>query len=83
VKNKTLERNKLENISKCCHDKGQLVKLLSYHPTTAVQLHMGEGKVVDGFHHLVFRLIARNIMSWPFFHSFVPIDNNDEEEKIV
>jgi hypothetical protein len=83
VEDNTQEVNKPENISKCLHDKCQLVKLLSYHPTTAVQLHMKRGKVVDGFHHLVFHSITSNIMNWPFFLDFVPFDNNDEEEKEV
>ena len=79
VEDNTQERNTPENISKCRHDKCQLVKLLSYHPTTAVQLHMKRGKVVDGFHHS----ITSNIMNWPFILDFVPIDNDDEEEKEV
>jgi hypothetical protein len=83
VEDKTQERNKSESMAKCCHDKGQLVKLLSYHPTTAVQLHMEGGKVVDGFHHLVFHSIASNIMNWPFFLDFVPIENDGEAEKEV
>ncbi len=71
------------NIPPSCQlpDRCQLAKLLSYHPSTAVQLHMEGGKGVDGFHHLVFHSIASNIMSWPFFLDFVPIDNNNEEEK--
>jgi hypothetical protein len=40
---------------------------------------MEGGKVVDGFHHLVFYSIASNIMNCPFFLDFVPIDNDDEE----
>ena len=75
------ENRKIQpDILKC---KGRPVKLLSYHPTTAVHLHMEEGEVVDGLHQFVFRLIARNIMNWPFFLDFVPIDNNDEEEMEV
>ena len=83
LKDKT-QQSKLENISKCqLYNKGQLAKLLSYHPTTDVRLPMKEGKVVDGFHHLVFHSITSNIMNWPFFLDFVPFDNNDEEEKEV
>jgi hypothetical protein len=62
AKDKTQKRVKQENISKGRHDKGQLAKLLSYHPTTAVQLHMEGGKVVDGYSKIV-----SNIMNWPFF----------------
>jgi hypothetical protein len=40
---------------------------------------MKRGKVVDGFHHS----ITSNIMNWPFILDFVPIDNDDEEEKEV
>ena len=61
------------------YSKGRPVRLLSYHPTTAVHLHMEGG--LDSLHHLVFRSIASNIMNWPFFLGFVSIDNDDEEEK--
>jgi hypothetical protein len=71
LKDKTQERSKLENIPKCRHDKGQLVKLLSYHPmTTAIQLHMERPKAADGSHHLVFHSITSNIMNWPFLILF-------------
>ena len=60
---------------------GRSAKLLSYHPKTAVQLHMEGGNVVDGFYHLIFRSIAKNIMSWPFFLDLVSIDNDDEKEE--
>jgi hypothetical protein len=82
----TLEDNRKERNTQLEHriyGEGQLAKLLSYHPTTAVQLHMEGGKVVDGFHHLIFRSIVRNIIGWPFFLAFVLIDNDDEEEKEV
>ena len=70
------------DVLKCqLYSKGWPVKLLNYHPTTAVHLHMEGG--LDSLHHLVFHLIARNIMNWPFFLDFVPIDNNDEEEMEV
>jgi hypothetical protein len=82
LKDKTQERSKL-NVSKCRHDKGQLAKLLSYHPTTDVRLPMKEGKLVDGFHHPIFHSLASNVMSWPFVLDFVPFDNDDEEEKEV
>jgi hypothetical protein len=61
----TKQRNtELVAISKYqLYDKGQLAKLLSYHPKTAVHLHMEGGKAVDGFYHLVFRSITSNIMS--------------------
>ena len=78
----TQEINKPENTSDCRHDKGRLVKLLSYHPTTAVQLNMEGKKVVDVFHHLVFQSIASNIMNWPFFLDFVPIENDEEEKEV-
>ncbi len=82
VEAETQERNIPENSSRCqLHDRFQLAKLLSYHPSTAIQLHMEGGKAVDCFHHLVFHSIASNIMNWPFFLDFVPIDNNNEEEK--
>ena len=85
IEEDTKQRNiQLADISRYrLYDKYQSVKLLSYHPTTAVHLHMEEGEVVDGLHQFVFRLIARNIMNWPFFLDFVPIDNNDEEEMEV
>ncbi len=74
------ERN-TQRVLKChLYDKCQLAKLLSYHPTTAVQLHMEGGKVVDGFHHLVFHSVASNVMNWPFFLTFVTIDNDDKED---
>ena len=80
LKDKTQERSKLGNISKCqLYNKGQLAKLLSYHPTTDVRLPMKEGKVVDGFHHPIFHSIASNVMSWPFVLAFVSIDEEEKE----
>jgi hypothetical protein len=38
---------------------------------------------LDSLHHLVFRSIASNIMNWPFFLDFVPIENDGEAEKEV
>jgi hypothetical protein len=84
LKDKPQERTKLENTSKCqLYNKGQLAKLLSYHPMTAIRLPMKNGKVVDGFHHSIFHSIASNVMGWPFFLAFVTIDNDNEEEKEV
>jgi hypothetical protein len=84
----SLEENRRERITQpedisMCHlySKCQSAKLLSYHSTIAVHLHMEGGKVVDDFHHLVFHSIVSNIMNWPFFLDFVPIENDDEEEK--
>ena len=83
-KDKPQERAKLENTSKCqLYNKDRLAKLLSYHPMTDIHLPMKKGKVVDGFHHSIFHSIASHIMGWPFFLAFVPIDNDNEEEKEV
>lgn len=72
------------DILKCqLHGKDQSVKLLSYYPTTAVQLHMDGGKVADGFLHLIFHSIVSNIISWPFFLAFVSTDNDSKMEKEV
>jgi hypothetical protein len=81
IEEDTKQRNiQLADISRYrLYDKYQSVKLLSYHPTTAVHLHMEGG--LDGLNHLVFHSIASNIMNWPFFLGFVSIDNDDEEEK--
>jgi hypothetical protein len=79
VEDKTQKRNKLGDTSKYqLYDKGQLAKLLSYHPMTDVRLSMEEEKAVYGFHHYIFHSIASDVMSWPFFFAFVPIDNDDE-----
>ena len=59
-------------------DRSRLAKLLSYHPMTDVRLSMEEEKAVYGFHHYIFHSIASDVMSWPFFFAFVPIDNDDE-----
>jgi hypothetical protein len=87
VSENTKERNtQLEDISKRkLYDKGQIAKFLSYHPMTDVRLSMEEGKVVDGFHHLIFRstTAASNIMSSPFFLAFVLIDNDNGERSII
>jgi hypothetical protein len=70
-----------KKISKCqLYGKGQLAKLLSYHPTTDIRRHMKEGKVVDGFHHSIFPSITSDIMSWPSFLAFL-IDNNERDGK--
>lgn len=72
-----------KEISKCQpHDKGQLVKFLSYHPMTDVHLHMEEGKVVDGYHRLIFRSTASSIANCPSFLAF-PIDNDDERMESI
>ena len=82
IGNKRQEKNTSENISKCCDDKGQLVKLLSYHPTTAVHLYMKGGNVVDGFYQSKLRSITSNVMGWPLFLDFVSIENNEVEKEV-
>jgi hypothetical protein len=84
LKDKSQKRTKLENTSKCqLYNKDRLAKLLSYHPMTDIRLPMKKGKVVDGFHHSIFHSLASHVMGWPFFLAFVPIDNDNEEEKEV
>ena len=67
-----------QEISRCqLREKDQLAKFLSYRLMTDVRLPMEEGKVLDGFHRLIFRLISISIMNWLSFPAF-PIDNDDK-----
>lgn len=49
---------------------------------TDVHLHMEEGKVVDGYHRLIFRSTASSIANCPSFLAF-PIDNDDERMESI
>jgi hypothetical protein len=72
-----------KEISKCqLREKDQLAKFLSYRLMTDVHPPMEEGKVLDGFHRLIFRLISISIMNWLSFLAF-PIDNDDERMESI
>jgi hypothetical protein len=71
------ERNIPENT---LNDKCQLTKLLSYHPVTDVHLSMEDRKIVDNFHHSIFRSIVSNVMNWLFFLAFAPVENVDKKD---
>lgn len=72
-----------KEISKCqLREKDQLAKFLSYRLMTDVHLHMEEGKVVDGYHRLIFRSTASSIANCPSFLAF-PIDNDDERMESI